>query len=83
MKIIVALFILIGLTACKDSSEILNFPAAPLELKDCSFFRLENSDGYTIRVARCPNSTTTTTYQVGKTTQSVVTIDGVEYIKKD
>jgi hypothetical protein len=56
----------------------------PPELADCKFFQLSgNSVTDKITVVRCPNSTTTTTYQVGKTKKSVVVIDGVEYVKRE
>lgn len=57
------------------------FPKLPKELKDCQIFYVESVYQSTITVVRCPNSETSTTYQAGKTTQTVITIDGVEYQK--
>lgn len=86
MKYINALvlsLVVFTLTACSDSAEKIDFPVLPPELKDCSFYKLENSGGSSMKVVRCPNSSTTSTYPVGKTTQSTVVIDGAEYIRKD
>lgn len=58
--------------------------AIPDELKDCSF-HLVKGDWTTnhITVVRCPNSTVSTSYMQGKTQQTVVVIDGVEYVKQN
>ncbi len=70
------------LSACDPSAKQVAFPVLPNELKDCTFHYI--SDGnYGITVARCPNSTTSTTYLSGKTARTTVVIDGVEYTKKE
>jgi hypothetical protein len=57
----------------------------PDELKDCVFLevRKEAMLGHTtLNVVRCPNSTTSVTSTQGKTPVTVITIDGIEYVKK-
>lgn len=71
------------LAGCSDSAREMSFPAAPEELSDCKFYYLTNSGGAGVTVVRCPNSATTTTRKEGKTTKTAVTIDGVEYVRKD
>jgi hypothetical protein len=70
------------LIGCSDSAKSLSFPAAPAELKDCKFFYVTNSDGHRITVVRCPMSVTTTVAPQGKSRQTTVVIDGVEYVQK-
>jgi hypothetical protein len=77
------LLTMIALAGCENGYREKSYPAIPPELKDCRFFYLSNSAGDSIQVARCPNSTTTTTYRSGKTTRSAVVIDGVEYVQKE
>ena len=59
------------------------FTVRPKELADCSFHYLTNTNGQRLTVVRCPNSTTSTTVPSGKSTQTVVTVDGVEYVRKE
>lgn len=81
MKRLIAIAALAFVAGCAPSSSKITFPVVPDELHDCTFHEI--SDGMTrIKVARCPNSTTSTTYQQGKTTSTAVVIDGVEYVKK-
>ena len=68
-------------TGCSDGYKPLNYTVIPPELNDCSFTRLTNSNGGSIDVVRCPNSSTSTSYAQGKTTRRVVTIDGVNYVE--
>jgi hypothetical protein len=83
MKLIIAFLSLGCLTACRNSSAPVSFPTVAPELKDCKFFRLRNEIGDVIVVARCPNSTTSTTYPAGKTQRTAVVIDGVTYEPKE
>ena len=79
-----AIFVAIAclLSACDPSAKQVTFPVLPDELKDCTFHYISGGlNGIT--VARCPNSTTSTTYRSGKTTRTTVVIDGVEYTKKE
>ncbi|MFA6199291.1 MAG: hypothetical protein WC679_02630 [Bacteroidales bacterium] len=54
------------------------------DLKDCKFY-VADKPGRVLDIqfiiARCPNSTTSTT-TMGKNSLTVITIDGVEYEKK-
>jgi len=83
MKIYLVAFAALMLIGCSDSAKTVSYPAAPPELADCKFFFLTNKDGHSINVVRCPHSDTTATYRSGKSTVSTVTIDGVEYVKKE
>lgn len=79
--IILTGFLLIGCTpetTDQSGKYILNN-----ELADCKIFNMRSSGGITITVARCPNSTTSTTYSSGKTTHTTIVVDGVEYVKKE
>jgi len=70
------------LTACEPYAEQLSVPVLPDELKDCKFYMVSaNGRGY-MTVVRCPNSTTSTTYNTGKSQYTTVVIDGQEYVKK-
>lgn len=83
MKKILLLISTLVLVGCNDSYKEHHFPVLPAELVDCKFFQLDNTQGMTISVARCPNSTTATTYQSGKTRRTTVVIDGVTYEAKE
>lgn len=75
MKLLILL--LCGLlAACSETSREIKFLAMPPELADCKVFRVENSGGYTMTVARCPHSTTTTEVQQGKITLVAVVAEG-------
>lgn len=41
-------------------------------LSGCSVYSVSNGNGSNIIIVRCPNSTTSTTYKSGKTTQTTV-----------
>lgn len=68
-----------ALAACTDKVEERKFSAMPKELADCRVFYVQNRDGNAMTVVRCPNSATAAEVRSGKTTQTTVTIDGVEY----
>lgn len=74
-------FLLIGCTP--ETTDITGNFVLPNELSDCKIFYMRPSDVGSITVARCPNSTTSTTYSSGKTTHTTIVVDGVEYIKKE
>ena len=67
------------LAGCSPNYNSLSMPVLPDELKDCKFYIV--TDGIReLRVVRCPNSTTSTTYNSsGKTSRTDVVIDGVTY----
>lgn len=76
-----ALLLPILLGGCKDSAQEVSFPVLPPGLADCKFYVLQNSGGTQITVARCPNSATTTNYTKGKSRETVIVVDGVQYEK--
>jgi hypothetical protein len=64
------------ISGCAPSAEerTANFTVMPDGLKDCKIYRI--SDGVeNITVVRCPNSSTTSSYRIGKTKKTVTTID--------
>ena len=71
--------VLLATAGCTDSVEERKFSAMPKELADCRVFYVQNRGGNAMTVVRCPNSATTAVVRSGKTTQTTVTIDGVEY----
>ena len=73
---------LIVLAGCTPSAQEQTWPVLPEGLKDCKFYKLTDESTNTIRVVRCPASSTSIEYQVGKSRQTTVTVDGVEYVKK-
>lgn len=81
-KIILVIVSLFLLTSCSNSSNEILFPVKPEELNDCKFYSLSNESGISLYVVRCPLSATTVEYSEGKTTRSVIVVDGQEYIKK-
>lgn len=78
MKALFVILTAVALTACSPSYEEKHYPVLPAELKDCKFYEVSNG-GSTIKVVRCPNSQTSTTWMQsnGKssTTRSAVVID--------
>ena len=62
-------------TGCERSIEVADYPL-PQELSDCKLFRLSDGHGSDITVARCPNSTTSTTFRQGKHDESAIVVDG-------
>lgn len=67
------------LTGCTDKSTVENTQnfILPEGLKDCKIFKLNSGGAIStlMHVVRCPNSETTTTDSVGKTTQSVTLLE--------
>lgn len=80
MKYLLIISLLL-LTACSPDAKIKHYEVLPDELKDCKFFRLTDSSGSSITVARCLNSTTTVRQSDKPGTTSVI-IDGKEYSPK-
>ena len=82
-KTIIIAALALALAGCTNSYTEKSFPVVPKELADCKFFELKNDAGGIITVARCPNSTTATTYKSGKSTRTSIVIDGAEYVKQE
>ena len=81
--IILIAAVVVAIAACENSSTELAFPVMPKEMADCKIFRIYNTQGQGITIARCPNSTTTSNYTSGKSSKSTIIVDGIEYQKKD
>lgn len=81
-KLLTIAFIAIAFYGCTPSAkDISEQYTIPEELKDCTITYLQGKYTY-LNVVRCHNSTTSTTYPVGKTTQTTVVIDGETYVKQ-
>lgn len=63
------------LTGCsKETVETTDTIILPEGLKDCKLYRV--SDGFnTIKIMRCPNSSTSTKYRSGKTDRQAIVVD--------
>lgn len=68
MRVAIALMALVALMACSPGYEQKHYPILPAELQDCKFYSVSDG-GSAIKVVRCPNSQTSTTWtqQAGKT----------------
>jgi len=76
---LLAIFV-VAMSGCAPSANAIHFPVMPAELADCKTYMLNAGDGSNlITVMRCPNSSTTTSYRSGKSTNSAVVIDGTTY----
>lgn len=82
-KLLTITFIAIAFYGCTPSAEDISEQyTMPEELKDCTITQLRNAKLMHLNVVRCPNSSTSTTYPVGKTTNTTVIIDGETYIRQ-
>jgi hypothetical protein len=86
-KVLFAATLAMIVTGCGDGTqqklEASHSLANVKGLEDCVYNKVDPGGHYTsITVVRCPGSTTSTTYPVGKRTETVVVIDSVEYVKK-
>jgi hypothetical protein len=82
-RILVVLAATAALVGCGEpGAKPIPFSVLPPELADCTFHHIIGDQGHSLKVVRCPNSTTSTTYSQGKTTATTVVIDGVEYHRK-
>ena len=83
MKTLTIATALLFLSGCKwtdNRAEELKFVAMPMELADCRVFFVRDTSAGSMTVARCPNSTTTTSVQMGKVKAVAIVVDGVEYV---
>ena len=75
MKKLIMALVIVSLVGCeKSTEEISGTFNMPEELKDCKMYRL-CSERRCVTVVRCPLSSTTTTYNCGKTTCSSMTVE--------
>lgn len=73
-RIPLILFTIFALVGCDSRTVELHDFVLPEGLKDCKIYFM--TDGVrSITVTRCPNSSTSTQYQTGKTTSSVTVIE--------
>ena len=81
-KLLIIASIALAITGCTPSAkDISEQYTLPEELSDCTITYLQGKYTY-LNVVRCPNSTTSTTYPVGETTNTTVVIDGETYIRQ-
>ena len=73
-KILSVLVLSAMMVGCEDSSKTLRPEALPSGLSDCAFYELQVT-GRRLNVVRCPNSSTSTTYKVGKATNSTTVVE--------
>lgn len=68
MKIrkIAILGVFLALAGCQPSAREESYPVLPDGLKDCKFYTISQGNLGYMRVVRCPNSSTSATYPVGK-----------------
>lgn len=74
--IIAILLSAVMLSGCNESSKQVYYAATPVELKDCKFYELNNSNGNRVQVVRCPNSDTSVQAKQGKATVYSATVEG-------
>ena len=84
MKLLRVVLSVVILTGCepsyKDYTE--SFTNLPEGLKDCKIYGIQNGNSMSLSVVRCPNSSVSATYKVGKTTATTVVIDGKKYVSE-
>ena len=75
MKKLIIAFLMVGFIGCeKSTEEISGTFNMPEELKDCKMYSLSNGVS-SVKVVRCPQSSTSTTYNCGKTTCSTMSVE--------
>ena len=84
MKYALILLSAFMLSACEPKSvDVTNTFVLPDTLADCTITVITNTNGGLLNVVRCPSSSTSTTYQQGKSQQTFVVIDGQKYVKAE
>lgn len=87
MKLLRVVLSVVILTGCgyepSYTDDTKSFSVLPEGLKDCKIYYIKNSVGYSLSVVRCPNSQTSTTYSVGKSTATTVVIEGKKYVSEE
>lgn len=85
-KLFAAIAVFIALAGCTPSANEIFVEVMPKALEDCKLYEIKSSGGSSIKVMRCPNSTTSTNYDTGgkhRTLHANIVIDGVTYEKKE
>lgn len=79
-KVLAVLMVVALLSGCEmETKEVTHTFLLPKGLEDCSIYSMSATSGAHIQAVRCPHSSTASTYKVGKSTQTTIVIDGVEY----
>lgn len=85
IKVLIAATALATLAAC-DTQQAVKHTVDLTQVKgleDCTYYVVDPGGASPIvRVIRCPNSATSTSYQQGKAHINTVVIDGVEYQRR-
>lgn len=71
------------LAGCKEGAEPVPFKAMPKELEGCVLYDITTADSRNVLLARCPHSTTSLEYRMGKSQRRSIVVDGVEYAEKE
>lgn len=66
------------LAGCEPDARETIWPILPEGLQDCKFYRLQDTNGNAIQVARCPLSATTLK-TAAKSPVTTITVDGIKY----
>jgi hypothetical protein len=80
MKYVLILSLML-LAGCEPSATEKVWPVMPPGLQDCKFYKLKDTEGNAMNIARCPLSATTVKTQA-KNPQTTITVDGIEYVPK-
>lgn len=67
---------MIALAGCTPSAKQVIPEVIPDGLSDCKFYVLKDSNGISLHVVRCPNSSTSVNWQAGKVKRQLTTVDG-------
>lgn len=84
-KILAIVLAVVALSGCEPSAKEVVMEVMPKALEDCNVYEIKDRYNVTIRVMRCPNSTTSTNYTTGgksKKHHTNIVIDGETYEKK-
>lgn len=66
---------MIVLAGCTPSAKQIFPEVLPDGLTDCKFYSITDSNGLTMRIVRCPNSSVSTKWKSGKTEYRLATVD--------
>lgn len=82
MKKFLILAATVLMVGCEPSNETRTDEfKLPDYLSDCTITKLVDKNTAIFTVVRCPNSSTSTTYMNGRSSQTSVVIDGQKYVK--
>ena len=77
----IALIALLLFAGCSTKTNQSNTFVLPPELSHCKIYYMQGGMAWAY-VVHCPNATTTTTHGHGKQQQTIVVVDGIEYVQK-